>query len=254
MNHKQALVVDAEPIVALDLKRCLETLRYGVAIETTGARRSGNRGPVEAGYYIDGCPAGRPHRWDQAAEQIRREFRGPLIFLTASADHQTMERAAQVEPSGYIVKPLPERNLAAATCLAFYSARKPRRTVADDAVPPGQGRPRSSVIDIGGLRIDFMQRSVWRRGTTIWRTKKEIDILQCLAEHSGAPVSPEVILNQSVGSAICTLRPRVHVGNLRNKIEDDSSGIRIEGLRGVGYRLVHGNSLGSDRHNAFIEK
>ena len=94
-------------------------------------------------------------------------------------------------------------------------------------------------------QIDPVQRLVFRGDTAIRLTKKELDILQCLAEHGDAPVSPAVILTRVWGPQFVhyVQALRVHVGNLRNKIEDDSSGIRIEGLRGVGYRLVYGDPL-----------
>jgi DNA-binding response OmpR family regulator len=256
MSHKQALVVDDEQIVALDLERCLEGLGYGVAIETTGTGAVETVGRLKPDIVFMDIRLEGPLDGIQAAEQIREKFSGPLIFLTAYADHQTIERAAQVDPSGYIVKPFNERDLAVTTHLAIYKARNLRRTFAIDAPPADERRRAPSVVHIGGLKIDFIQRSVFRRGTEILLTKKEFDILQCLAEHLGAPVSPEVILTGVWGAQfvhyVQTLR--VHVGNLRKKIEADSSGIRIEGIRGVGYRLILGDSDANEVPAAIIEE
>lgn len=46
-----------------------------------------------------------------AAHQIRNQFRIPIIYLTAYADDQTLERAKQTQPVGYLVKPINELNL-----------------------------------------------------------------------------------------------------------------------------------------------
>lgn len=255
MNHKQALVVDDEQIVALDLERCLEGFGFDVAIETTGTGAVETAGRLKPDIVFMDIRLEGPLDGIQAAEQIREKFSGPLIFLTAYADHQTIERAAQMDPSGYIVKPFNERELAATTHLALYRAQNPRRTFANEAPPPDERRRAPSVIQIGGLKVDFIQRSVFRRGTKVQLTKKEFDILQCLAEHLGAPVSPEVLLTRAWGPQFVhyVQALRVHVGNLRKKIEADSSGVRIEGIRGVGYRLVPGDSHGSEAPDETIE-
>ena len=76
--------------------------------------------------------------------------------------------------------------------------------------------------------------------TEIGVTKKEFGIFQCLAERIGTPIKPEAILERVWGAQfahyIQTLR--VHIGNLRRKIETPTSGVLIEAVRGIGYRLV----------------
>ena len=255
MNHKQALLVDDEEIVALDLERCLEGLGFGVAIETTGAGAVETVGRLKPDIVFMDIRLEGPLDGIQAAEQMREKFSGPLIFLTAYADHQTIERAAQVDPSGYMVKPFNERELAATAYLALYRAENQSRIFGAAGPPPGEQRRAPSVLHIGGLKVDFIQRSVFRRGTKVQLTKKEFDILRCLAEHLGAPVSPEVLLTKAWGPQFVhyVQALRVHVGNLRKKIEADSSGIRIEGIRGVGYRLVPGDSGGSEAPAETIE-
>ncbi len=252
MNLRQVLVVEDEQIVALDLEMFLGTMGYDVALETTG------EGAVEAAGRLKPDVVLMDIRLDgdldgiQAAERIRKEAEIPVVFLTAYADHQTIERAARVDPSGYIVKPFNEKDLAAIIHLALHRPRSQRRTVAGGpqtgvreaqggVSPHEEGVRVASVVRIGDLRIDSIHRRVLRRGTEIQLTKKEFDILECLAEHPGVPVSSEALLTRVWGPQfvhyIQTLR--VHLGNLRQKIEgDSSSGIRIEAVRGVGYRLI----------------
>lgn len=246
MNHKQALVVEDEQIVALDLEQCLGGLGYDVAIETTGTGAVETAGRLKPEMILMDIHLDGPLDGIQAAEQIRKEFGGPLIFLTAYADDKTLARAAQVDPSGYLVKPFSERGLAAATYLSLHMARNPRPTFAGNAPRPDARRQESSAVHIGDLAIDFIQRSVFRRGTEIRLTKKELDILECLAERLGVPLSPETILARVWGPQFVhyVQALRVHVGNLRKKIEDDSSGIRIDGIRSVGYRLMVDGSAG----------
>jgi len=252
VNHRQVLVVEDEQIVALDLEMFLGTMGYDVALATTGedaVEAAGRLKPdvVLMDIRLDGDLDGI-----QAAERIRKEAEIPVVFLTAYTDHQTIERAARVDPSGYIVKPFNEKDLAAIIHLALHRPRTQRRTLGSGpqttvqqaqggGSPHEEGIRVASVVRIGDLRIDSVHRQVFRRGTEIQLTKKEFDVLECLAEHPGVPVSSEALLTRVWGPQfvhyIQTLR--VHLGHLRQKIEGHSfSGIRIEAVRGVGYRLV----------------
>jgi DNA-binding response OmpR family regulator len=252
VNHRQVLVVEDEQIVALDLEVFLGTMGYDVALATTG------EGAVEAASQLNPDVVLMDIRLAggldgiQAAERIREDAEIPVVFLTAYTDHQTIERAARVDPSGYIVKPFNEKDLAAIIHLALHRGRSQNRAFAEGqpiGVPEARGGdpPRKesirnpSVVRIGDLSIDFINRRVFRQGTELRLTKKEFDILQCLAERPGLPVSSEALLTRVWGPQfvhyVQTLR--VHLGNLRQKIDgDSSSGIRIEAVRGVGYRLI----------------
>ncbi len=55
-----------------------------------------------------------------AAKQIRAKFGIPVIFLTAYTDEKTLERAKEVEPAGYILKPFKERELCTTIDIALY--------------------------------------------------------------------------------------------------------------------------------------
>lgn len=55
----------------------------------------------------------------QAAEQIRRQFQIPIIYVTAHADAATRERAQQTNPAAYLVKPYEDHELRQALELAL---------------------------------------------------------------------------------------------------------------------------------------
>src|SRR5262249_18181159 len=55
-----------------------------------------------------------------AAERLRAELAVPVVFVTAFADAETLERAKRVSPHGYIVKPFNERDLRATIEIALY--------------------------------------------------------------------------------------------------------------------------------------
>src|SRR5690606_16001341 len=56
----------------------------------------------------------------ELANIIRIDYEIPIIYLTALTDSDTLERAKQTEPSGYIVKPFNEKSLLSAIEMALY--------------------------------------------------------------------------------------------------------------------------------------
>ena len=60
----------------------------------------------------------------QASEIIKGELNIPVIFLTAYADDNLIEKAKLIEPYGYIVKPFQENELKAAIEVALYKNKK----------------------------------------------------------------------------------------------------------------------------------
>ncbi|MBU1984707.1 response regulator, partial [bacterium] len=55
-----------------------------------------------------------------AATEIDNQHDVPIVFLTAHADHETLERAKTTRPHGYIVKPFSDNGLRAAVELAIH--------------------------------------------------------------------------------------------------------------------------------------
>ena len=55
----------------------------------------------------------------EAAEQIHREYDVPVLYLTAHADHVTLERARHTAPCSIILKPFDEHELEAHIALAL---------------------------------------------------------------------------------------------------------------------------------------
>lgn len=233
---EQVLVVENEEIVALDLEVCLATLGYSVSVATTGeeAVATANRlkpDVVLMDINLDGSMDGIG-----AAEWIRRETGIPLIFLTAYAGIDTIDRAVAVDPVGYIVKPFNEKSLAANIRIALHRGRVQSNASIDSR------SSKTYPLILGNLRIDRVRHRLFRGSDTeIDLTRKEFRILECLGEHVGVPLSPETLLTKAWGPQFVhyVKALRVHIGHLRQKIERvPNTGVLIETVRGVGYRLV----------------
>lgn len=121
MTQARILVVEDESIVAADIQDRLESLGYEVpttvasgekAVELAGALRPDLvLMDIQLKGRMDGV---------EAADQIRQRFGIPVIYLTANADHPTVQRAKVTEPFGYVIKPFEERELHTTIEVALY--------------------------------------------------------------------------------------------------------------------------------------
>ena len=129
MAGEAILIVEDERVVARDIEKRLKRLGYQVV----GSVASGEEAlrqvkqvlpdlvlmDIQLKGQLDGI---------QAAEQIHANLDIPVIYLTAYADDETLQRAKVTEPFGYIVKPFDERDLHAAIEIAL------RRRLAEAAI------------------------------------------------------------------------------------------------------------------------
>jgi two-component system response regulator RegX3 len=96
------------------------------------------------------------------------------------------------------------------------------------------------VVTFGDLRIDFVRRTVIRRGEEIELSRKEFDLLALFASRLGQVVTREVCLDTLWwGLELSDTRTLdTHVKRLRQKIENDPANPRhLITIRGVGFRL-----------------
>ena len=120
-KRARILVVEDEAVVALDVQGRLRRLGYEVvgtassyasALSQAAAARPDL---VLMDIALRDGPDGIA-----AAERLRAELGVPVVFLTAFADAETLDRAKRVSPHGYIVKPFDGRDLRATIEIALY--------------------------------------------------------------------------------------------------------------------------------------
>lgn len=95
----------------------------------------------------------------------------------------------------------------------------------------------SEVLNIGKLKIDFKSNRVYKDGEEINLTKKELELMKCLADNKGIILSREKLLNLVWGLDYYGDDRTVdtHIRRLRIKVGDDV----ISTHRGLGYSLVN---------------
>jgi diguanylate cyclase (GGDEF)-like protein/PAS domain S-box-containing protein len=121
MTKTRILVVEDESIVALDIQERLESLGYEVpATVATGEKAIEQAGLLRPDLILMDIHLQGRMDGIEAAGQIRQLFGIPFIYLTANADHTTVERAKITEPLGYVIKPFEERDLHTTIEVSLY--------------------------------------------------------------------------------------------------------------------------------------
>lgn len=115
------MVVEDDRVVATDIERQLMRIGHTVVAKTA---RGEDALPLALNKQVDlvlmdirleGAMDGI-----EAAQQIRERCGLPVVFLTAYADDQTVVRASQTEPLGYILKPFEDSQLRTVVEMALF--------------------------------------------------------------------------------------------------------------------------------------
>ncbi len=132
-SNTQLMLVEDEPVVALDIRHRLTRLGYAVPLAATSGedavRLALEHSPdlilmdimLEGG--LDGI---------DAATRIRDERNIPVIYLTGATDEQTLQRAKTTGPFGYIIKPFEDRELHSCIEMALYKHQMDRRLLENE--------------------------------------------------------------------------------------------------------------------------
>lgn len=166
--------------------------------------------------------------------EVCRQIRGwssvPVILLTAAETPQTKIAALDLGADDYLTKPFHTGELMARIRAVL------RRAAAGGERPP-------TVIAVGEIAIDLARREVRRSGEEVHLTKTEFELLRELVTHADKVLTYDHLLNAVWGPVHDDTRlVRVHVGNLRRKVECSPTGPRyIVAIPGVGYRFRLGD-------------
>ncbi|MFP4382968.1 MAG: response regulator [Spirochaetia bacterium] len=120
-SKKKVLIVEDESVVALDIRRRLESLGYHVV----GCATSGNRAiefikneppdvilmDIKLKGDIDGL---------DTARLVRNQWDIPVVYVTAYADMETIQRAKITNSFGYVLKPFQDREISVAVEMAIF--------------------------------------------------------------------------------------------------------------------------------------
>lgn len=220
------LVVEDEPDIRRFVRLSLESEGHEVFEVSTLQRaliEAGSRRPDLA--VVDlGLP-------DGDGVELIRDLRGwsqaPVIVLSARGGEADKVAALDAGADDYLVKPF-----GAAELLARVRAQLRRQALAP-ASP-------QTVLRFGRTAVDLARRVVERDGEPLHLTPIEYRLLTHLAAQPDRVVTHQQLLKAvwGPGHAQDTHYVRVHMANLRKKVEDDASMPRhLLTEAGIGYRF-----------------
>ena len=168
----------------------------------------------------------------EVCRRIRDRVDVPILMVTARTESVDKIRGLGLGADDYIAKPFDPAELVAR--VKAHLSRYARLTGG------GEGSPAQEVITIGDVEIFPRSWKVCKGGRELKMPNREFTLLKFLAENPNIVFSKEQLFEKIWGydyvgdSATVT----VHVGRIRDKIEDDPAHPKIiETVWGAGYRL-----------------
>jgi len=162
--------------------------------------------------------------------QIRTHSTVPIVMVTGRDDLIERVVGLEVGADDYMVKPFGTREFVARVNALL-------RRVDEYAHP----RRQPHVLDFGEIRVDQDRHEVVVRGQTTHFTKKEFELLLCLAENEGRVMRSSDLLKR-IWDYDDNIRSRtldVHIGRVRAKIErEPGSPAIIVTVPCIGYKFV----------------
>ena len=151
--------------------------------------------------------------------EIVKQYRIPVIFLTAKDDIESKIQGLRDGADDYIVKPFEVLELLVRIEKVLERENK-----------------LSDVIKVLDLEIDISQRTVRKNGVEILLKPKEFELLRVLAKNKNIAISREKLLSMVWGYEYMgeTRTVDVHIGQLRKKLDLSDN---IKTVSKMGYRL-----------------
>lgn len=163
----------------------------------------------------------------ETLERIRESSDVPIIILTGSGTESSVARLLHLGADDYVEKPFRTQELLARIEAVLRRAVRAERTL--------------KKMTVGDLEVDMTTRQVTLSGTPVMLTNVEWELLSCLVQHCGEPLTHRVLLEHVWGPDYAQQREllHTHVTNLRRKLGDSVQEPKyIQTLYGVGYRFL----------------
>ena len=219
----RVLVVEDEEPIASAIERGLIKLGYAVDVAGDGAEAI-EKATVNT-YDVICLDLNLP-RVDgvEVCRRLREDhFAGGIIMLTARSAIRDRIEGLDHGADDYLIKPFAFSELAARI----------------RAVTRREGSLREPVITTRGLELDPNTNRARREGKEVHLTPKEFSLVYYLARNEGRAVPQEELLEHiwDEHANPFTQTVKVHMNNLRRKLNEDFEDQLIETIRGKGYVL-----------------
>ena len=130
MRKPRILLVEDEIVVAADIEECVKGLGYQVVgAAASGAEALRLAAQTEPDLVLMDIKLKGALDGIEVAAMLYERHNVPVVYLTAHADAEILERAKKTAPSGYVLKPFDDRTLRTAIELAFEQHRRERSLI-----------------------------------------------------------------------------------------------------------------------------
>jgi two-component system, OmpR family, KDP operon response regulator KdpE len=218
------LVVDDEPPIRRLLRTGLATQDYVIA-EAANARQAETHLKSEKTDLIV-LDLGLP---DRNGLELLKDLRSsgidvPVVVLSSRTDEAGIVQALELGADDYVTKPFSMNELIARIKVAL------RHRLQEQGEKP--------VFKVGDLTVDLVRRVVKLGDNEVKLSPREYEILRTLVRHAGRVLTHQALMREVWGGNADVQNLRVHVRQLRQKVEPDPEQPRyILTETGVGYRL-----------------
>ena len=158
---------------------------------------------------------------------VRRDSQVPIIMVTARDAETDVIVGLEMGADDYVTKPF-----SLSVLLARIRANMRRTAVQQD--------PEHEAVQVGSVRLDSESYRAMAGTVPLDLTPRLFHLLLFMAQRLGKVCSRDQILNAVWGYDYVgeTRTVDVHIHWLREKIQEHAPDLRLETVRGVGYRLV----------------
>ncbi|HEX8362315.1 MAG TPA: response regulator transcription factor [Longimicrobium sp.] len=227
MSEATILVIDDEPQIRAVVRHALADASVRV-IEAATGREGIDRAAAERPDLVV-LDLGLPDvPGISVCAELRKWSSAPIVVLSARHSEEEKVRLLDMGADDYVTKPFGTAELQARVRAQLRRARSIPR--------PGAAGP----VEVDGLSIDLARRVLTRGGQEIHLTPTEWDLVRAFMAHAGGTMTHEQIFRAVWGRSGSDPQAylRVHVANLRRKIEADPIRPRLILTEpGVGYRF-----------------
>ncbi len=165
----------------------------------------------------------------EVCRQLRRSSDVPILILSARQEEIDRASGLTLGADDYVVKPFSPRELVARVKAILRRGRLGRTD-------------QEQVLSYGDLALDPGKRKVTFRGNPVSLTPHEFNLLRTLMAVPGKVFTRDELLTKLYPREDVVVIDRVvdvHIGKLRQKIEEDPTNPRyILTVRGVGYQFA----------------
>lgn len=171
----------------------------------------------------------------EVCREVRRSSDVPILILSARGEAHERMLGFSLGADDYVVKPFSPGEVVARVKTILRRAES--------------GASKRRQLSCRELVLDLEKRKACLRGRAISLTPSEYKLLQVLMTAAGRIFLREELLNHLYpnGEVVTDRVVDVHIGNLRQKIEDDPSKPQyVLTARGLGYQFTDGNDWTED--------